>query len=678
MYTQIFDRFDASYGFDVYTGKNNNKLSETAGDWIKTQALSLWDMWVKQDVTFRIHNDPTLLITQQFQDLMFYNQACDDLESGKRDEKALSEYAVWFGSFNTDNIRNGHKFVPVRVKPTHTLANWAEKLHTHAPGSCGVEIEGSVHHASNAHNIAVPRRLLVSTARTPSETVDILTATGLESLQTTILLESVKCSVIPSLVPHISPNEPALHHDMFYLMLGVVCNDHARTQILERWPGWREMFELKDRGVLGSKKSIETFVRGKHNATRYQRFCVAWAWNSNLFGERVKLPKDPEYAQAADLVRNEWGDILQEPDATKKLTKLSDLMVRVRDILKENDPNANQPNSRAQPCASLNGQLSNNMYTNSHSGYREEDELYASPVTDTPKKDGTADYARVQSRVQTVEEAKYDREVYGRRPVGCFSPVAAYINTPRELIDEASAAAWMVKDPPPLEHGNTRGILDEGALHRFLQWGDHEIFDASPEAGAGEVAIGVLLDCSGSMSGPSIIEARQFLHAILEGCKAKPNVKIVAMGYTSATDFCEVLHVKSPQDVRYLKADSSTPTAAGIQCMSDYMNMHHASAAKGMIVLTDGSPNSTCFNYDHKAFVSDPNSDMRSGSFLWSSMSNTRRAAEECGFPVVGVGFGDAHAEDMHKVFGYGRVWLIKKVTDAVKIVCDVLKSATM
>jgi hypothetical protein len=132
-----------------------------------------------------------------------------------------------------------------------------------------------------------------------------------------------------------------------------------------------------------------------------------------------------------------------------------------------------------------------------------------------------------------------------------------------DLRREAATAAWHVALPPATEHGQLSGSLDEGALHKFAAWGDSNIFDQPPEAGAGEVALAILIDCSGSMTGDKLAGAKQFADAIWHGIGNRPNVKLTQFAFMNEGN-CNMLRIDNADHIDKLVATGGTPIAVSV------------------------------------------------------------------------------------------------------------------
>lgn len=657
MFNQIFDKFDTALDFEAYQ-TNSNRLNPLGTDWVVSQSKQLWDLWVKENVTFRFSDYSSSTINHTLTSVAFLYNNQDKLLNPATDWVALNKEdgtKFWSYNDNVNDVKNIWDVVPDR--PLKTLAvynHWFDQF-VHYRDHCNALVE-------------VPFTMLTRQIGDISEKTDVVAATGLETLEITRDFDELTAKSIPVLGVNLNDDESnRQHRTQFQAVLASLCTEIARRRILKGWPGWQEMFQSKDYSMLSSKTTVQSYVTGKnHQASEYERFCTALAYNINSTNNRVKLPPGAQYKAATDIVRAGWPAILQAANINERLTQLSDLLVEVRKVLSQDRDKSKKEKSPPSTTYSPSLNPESGDYKDKHRNHIVE----ATPTEADAKPKDDDLYKFVNARVQTVQECLAYNE-RSTRYEACVEPFhrGVAVRVDEALREQAATAAWFVPSPPPSEHGQTTGYLDEGSLHRFVGWGDHHIFDLPPDIGAGQVAIAVLVDCSGSMNGKPVGQAKTFLDAILFGCKRKPNVTITGFGFCSSDKHCDMLQVDRLEDVKHMYCAGGTPTAVAIQNAGRWLESTYPNAARGVVVLTDGEPIGRVFDAKH----SGPND-----VGCYNNDETVARAVSELPFPVIGVGFSCATKESMASQYGARNSYMVSQPEDAVKIICDVLQSATV
>jgi hypothetical protein len=274
----------------------------------------------------------------------------------------------------------------------------------------------------------------------------------------------------------------------------------------------------------------------------------------------------------------------------------------------------------------------------------------------------------------------------------------------RAISDEISASAWFVPNPPPLEHGNLDGTLDEGNLLRFAAFSDPNIFSISPESGHGQIVLGILVDASGSMDrtlhdlGVSAMQAACcFVGGVKDGLARNPNVKVAAFAYDSRTvnpspdmrcnfetppwaehrligrmdsvkmdnHVCALRRLDTDDDLIYTQPLGGTPTATALRSLDEHLASLHPEAQRIILILTDGAP---CGTIDHP--LNDP--DLNIPEFH-DSEDETRKAISNIPTPIFCVGLG-VDATTLQKQYNVGHSFTVDTPLSAVRVAADLVR----
>lgn len=486
------------------------------------------------------------------------------------------------------------------------------------------------------------------------------------------------------------------------------CVRDIRNRILTQWPGWHSIFAAQDSVLLPPTEEMHTTVKTKSKyRCELRRFCMALAWNLNAQpSERIPFPR--QFKDAYDLAVSRWPDILAQPRNTNAhLTAINTLVSDLSNMLCTLEE---KPKRSGAPRRGSNGMG-----------------LDGNPDKDKSlhvKQHGTAD-GRIEPSKDEAEADPSTLKTPGTPPPAVFYDVmppdqiervvrlnpglAKYRDKSRKLQDKVrssiaesiSAAAWHVPAPPPTEHAQLQGVLDEGSLLNLAAFDDPHIFSTPPEVGHGQIAIAVLVDASSSMSAnvyPETIDAQSnwepthcimqealsFLAGLKDGLARASNVSICSFSYHSggdAEDQSDYIHTKSDPSIkcaslsmchmRRLDSEDAllltdtyggTPSATGIKAASDYLHTHHPDATKLIIHLTDGAPCGT---------VDDPYEQQQP---FGDNIHSVRHLVNNLPIPVFAVGFGsgvDAHT--MREQYNHDKWFTVQSPLDTVPIACQLI-----
>lgn len=501
---------------------------------------------------------------------------------------------------------------------------------------------------------------------------------------------------------------PAILADCTLDIWYAACVRDIRNRILTQWPGWHSIFAAQDSVLLPPTEEMHTTVKTKSKyRCELRRFCMALAWNLNAQpSERIPFPK--QFKPAYDLAVSRWPDILSQPRDTEAHLNAIDLLVNdlsnMLSITEEKPKRSGAPR-RGSSGLGLDGkpdkdQTFHRKQHASGDGLIEPSKDEANADPDTNNTVGTPPPAVFYDILPPDQVS---------RVVSLNPGLAAYREKSQKFQDKVrssiaesiSAAAWHVPAPPPTEHAQLQGMLDEGSLLNLAAFDDPHIFSTPPEAGHGQIAIAVLVDASSSMSSniyPETIdvsgkyeathcvmqEALAFLAGLKDGLSRASNISLCSFAYHSggeAENQSDYVHTKcdpalsnaslSLCNMRRLDSEDAllltdtyggTPSATGIKAASDYLHTHYPDATKLIIHLTDGAP---CGTVDDPYGQQQPFSD---------NMRSVRHLVDNLPIPVFAVGFGyGVDAQTMREQYNHDKWFTVQSPLDAVPIACQLI-----
>lgn len=476
----------------------------------------------------------------------------------------------------------------------------------------------------------------------------------------------------------------------------------VRSDILALWPGWADIFTAQDAVLLPAVESMQSFVSKKSiHRSALRRFCMVLAWNINPHNQRLKFPPHTEdaYNRAVSL----WSNVTSaKPDNGDQLQavltfvhQLADLLDCIEEVpsksIQQSGSNLNTltnspPKSRSMMRSTKRWE---NTTVTQRTTQDEESTILHPGVIYPPSNWTNLDGYSLKYRAQSIKfQAKYRKAI----------------------ADQISASAWFVPNPPPLEHGNLDGVLDEGNLLRYAAFSDPNIFSVRPESGAGQIAIGVLVDSSGSMSStPPDIDpndacamqvAMCFLGGMRDGLSRNPNVSVCAFAYdsrgTMSTDNMNMLdiitrrtyiHHPQPANIRnginvcaLRRLDTEddllntlpaggTPTSAALATLDTHLASLYPEAQRVILILTDGAP---CGWVQHPFIETDDAANPKH-KLAVDDVEQVRKTVSAISTPIfcVGIGVGDTTLRQQYNV---GHWFSVDSPLGAVKVACDLVR----
>lgn len=695
MFNKIYDWFDNSfdYGF-LKEGTKRSRVDTDCAPMILTQAADVWDLWIKQPIRFVLSGSPTnrehgtaLYTFENALNVARELYVADD--DAKAEAMKNPDTPLYRNHCDSDSPEN----VTISWESVMSCKDFASAVD--AVTATGLE-------ALEFNNTTLKRL----TYRCVQDLVDnghgfkgqALTSLVAEEYDMALMaMENLKIPYLPygpGSQPKPEYRDYSLylqHCEMFRKVWVALCTRQHRDTILSKWPGWAELFSASDELHLDSQASVQKVVTGKqYDHSEYERFFIALAFNTNSMDKRVKLPKEPSFDAAANVVRRAWPQLMTAtPDDQIKM--LAQMMTEVRNLLSM-EKNKNN-STRKGKLTTVNDMLQeSNPRVNLHASVActpsDQHETEHGTPTNPPTE---AAYFQMSDLVRKGFTPRQCDSVH-RKSCG---PVL--VN--QDLVDAVAGSVWRVACPPPTEHGQTSGMLDEGALHKLAGWGDPHVFDQPPEAGAGSVVIAVLLDVSGSMDG-KMVDTKTFLHALMEGSKRHPNVKIIPIAYSQVVDFtqeegnhagiCAMIEMSQTSDIEHLVSSGGTPTGLALKTAIERLDMESQDASKGILVITDGqpcgqvlSPGVTVkeFQARHDAMLrSAKNGETPQCAIWWHDTPEVvHEICRSSPYPVVGVGLGEGIKQNtMVESFGSYRSFRADSPAAVIPIVCEILESATI
>jgi len=207
------------------------------------------------------------------------------------------------------------------------------------------------------------------------------------------------------------------------------------------------------------------------------------------------------------------------------------------------------------------------------------------------------------------------------------------------------------------ERGLKRGAIDDGSLYKlgFAQHGmeDNRIFEEKEIIGKPDVAIGLLIDESGSMGGDEP-KMRMMSIAIANTLKHIDGVHlcIVGFGYVNRNRVFYCPGHQKPESLPLIDSYGGTPTGHATRWTVEYMDKWFPSCSKKILItLTDGSTNQ-------------------------HTLKQALNEAEKKRIRCVALGLGEYMSEDMLTAYGPGNYAVIRKVEQSYITVANIITKA--
>lgn len=560
---------------------------------------------------------------------------------------------------------------------------------------------------------------------------DAITAVGLEALETKGICLNVGPVGIDLYMDHHANtsnnvlNNPGFRNHEFVVSDCTVqlwygmCQQQARAKILHKWPGWSDIFASQDETFAPETKAMAQYVKGPspHNS-ELRRFCRGLSWNLRMpKDQHVNLVPSKQFQPAYDKAKELWPTIIAASfDGPSHFQAVTQLIRELSQLLstkeKIREKKINTPNP--VDTSGLDGEpvnkdkFLNNKETNrltadggnsidvdprdpSTQGARKEEEEHEITLFLAPTKWDQLDKTKTNCELDPVTSSSYnllsEYELKSR---------VAQKFTRQKVEEVISGATWFVPLPPPSDHGQLQGQLDEGSLSNFAAFKDPHIFSTPPEQGRGHIAIGIIVDSSGSMSSRSnweddkhnyncMQEVCSFLGGFRDAISRSPNITMEAFAYHSSwtahalnnpnketedpdikvrlmqtgkhnNDFINILPnerhccvmrpLNTDNDLLFTSPTGGTPTASAIAAMESRLRVNHPDSARFILVLTDGEPD---------------------------SKDAVRKVVNSLDTPVFCVGI-DTNSDALKGQYNPGHYFLIESPEQVAQIACELVQ----
>lgn len=157
--------------------------------------------------------------------------------------------------------------------------------------------------------------------------------------------------------------------------------------------------------------------------------------------------------------------------------------------------------------------------------------------------------------------------------------------------------AWTAQLPTMTEHGYRSGDLDEGALSNlFLHDPLPAVFQRTEIMARPDVAVGIMVDESGSMSGAKIEAARRVTVMLTEAFNQVAGTRVRVWGHTSGWTDCQIIPYvtaqhKSPHGISTMQARSGNIDGAALWYAAQELAKFDADAERRILFcISDGMP----------------------------------------------------------------------------------------
>ncbi len=225
----------------------------------------------------------------------------------------------------------------------------------------------------------------------------------------------------------------------------------------------------------------------------------------------------------------------------------------------------------------------------------------------------------------------------------------------RALVNKLS---WTSQEPDMTEHGYLSGDLDEGALSNlFLHDPLPAVFQRTETIVRPEVAVGIMVDESGSMYGEKIRAAQRVAVMLTEAFNQVSGTRVRVWGHTAGCADCQIipyvtaLH-KSPHGISTMMSRGSNIDGAALWYAAQELTKFDSDAKRRILFcISDGAP---------------------SGGKEDGVKYNRRKAeaARALGVEVFGIGILNAYTPELgERLFGKDAYYIFPDVESAGQVI---------
>lgn len=469
-----------------------------------------------------------------------------------------------------------------------------------------------------------------------------------------------------------------------------------RSRILAQWPGWSDIFTAQDSLLLPAVETMQNHVSKKSpQRSELRRFCIAMTWNLNPQAKRLKFPRGTDNAYNAAV--SAWSNILSTPEADgARLLAIHNFVRSLNLDTEERRPASNRGGQSGIDNGNLDGQPARKSRMN-----RSRHETLVNPGSGDSKTEsdnnvvpGIIAPCGDWNRLLNSTNPHHQSEVHQTRDYRAAS-IKFQSQHRARIADQISGSTWFVPNPPPLEHGNLDGVLDEGNLLRYAAFSDPNIFSVRPDAGNGQIVIGILVDGSGSMNAtlrdangtihPGVTcmhGAMCFLAGMRDGLSRNPNIKLEAFSYdtrsnitdpnnphtislplppTNAEHLCVLRRLDTEEDMLNNRPAGGTPTSCALHTLNQHLESNYPDAYRIILVLTDGDPQALC---EHPNFP-----DLRHHD----DTREVRRIVSSIDTPVFCVGI-NVDSSTLSTQYDVGHWFVVDSPLQAADVAADLVR----
>ena len=556
---------------------------------------------------------------------------------------------------------------------------------------------------------------------------DAITAIGLQTLETKGICLNIGVDGIDRYMTHVdninmtTVLEPGYRNpstvvsectlELWYGM----CQQHSRTKILNSWPGWADIFQADDETFGPEQEEMARFVKNSSPySSEMRRFVRGLLWNLRMpKDQHINLVPNKNFQDAYDVAKEWWPVITAASfDNFTHIAAITDFMANLHSVISVKEKIRAKKGKTPEPVGPDGHGIKG--------GEPRHDNKYL------PKREGNGDHSvKVDPHTPINGDQKPKQNpmplILFTKPtkwkdldtdkLGCdLTPVTIDMSlddykkeslnaqhTRVKISEMISGSTWFVPLPPPGEHGQLQGQLDEGSLSNFAAFGDPHIFSTPPEQGRGHIAIGIVVDASGSMGCSAtrfsngdfaeynaLQEVCSFLGGFRDAISRSANITMDAYAYHSdvPSRYAQTPHVEfedseyqswllikdandnyvnrwsapssccimrplhTDDDLLYTAPAGATPTAEAISGMESRLRQQYPDATRFILVLTDGAPN---------------------------DVPAVRTIVNSLDTPVFCVGI-NTYSESLKGQYNPGHYFLIEKPEQVAKIACDLVQ----
>lgn len=715
MFRKVLDNFDidtSGWWKEFDTTDENLPMGEVMHSLTKP-AADIWSLWVKRNTEFKFV-PPMEMRTHS---LIYKSQnilnVFDEINSFRFRTPPLQ-------SPSEEEIIRNCLIMEDHGRPVYSMSMYLHEV----PALLHAFTDPTKSNEANEPSVFIPNYLIsqdtVNKINDNYLLTDAITGVGLEAacashlilpqmgeagLRTLVHLE---CKLTPDPDQKVQPSQrDILHADCTLDIWWALQVGNVRSHILSKWPGWFDIFVAQDKVTLPGAETMQSLISTRSKLrSELRRFCMAISWNLNPNRERLKFPASMR--KAYDFAVSYWPSVMALPEAKgARLAGISKFVTQLFDHL-------NSDEERPKRNTDRSGSDRTNLHGNHHrTSRRARGEEARTSVVQVEQRslDGRnggskstnymvtgaivppINWRSALTRLDSGNE--HDEYLASLLREHHDSSRKFHDNFRKEIADEISASAWFVPNPPPLEHGNLDGVLDEGNLLRYAAFSDPNIFSVRPESGAGQIALGVLIDASASMnshvsyknfSTTSMIAACGFVGGLRDGLYRNPNVHMHAFTFSgipysthnmepinalSSTNIvnkersiCLMRTLQNDDDLLFSKPEGSTPTSIAISTLNNHLAELYPNAQRVILILTDGEPGSS---------VQDPFQQPDETRVFNDNNAEVRKVVSSIDTPVFCVGI-NCNDSKLSEQYNTGHWFSVDSPMGAVKVAADLVR----